>query len=62
MDWKKLALEQAVLIEQLRIRIAELEADVAALEKNSSTSSKPPSTDIVKPPKRIRSRLLSVDG
>lgn len=32
-------------------RIAELEAEVTRLRKNSSTSSKPPSSDIVKPPK-----------
>lgn len=30
-------------------RIAEMEAEVAKLKKNSSTSSKPPSSDIVKP-------------
>jgi cell division protein FtsB len=30
---------------------AELEAEVARLRKNSSNSSKPPSSDIVKPPK-----------
>jgi transposase len=35
----------------LRARIAELEAEIARLKKNSSTSSKPPSSDIVKPPK-----------
>jgi transposase len=34
----------------LRRRLAELEAKVAALSKNSRTSSKPPSSDIVKPP------------
>jgi hypothetical protein len=51
MDWKKLALEQAALIEQLRFRIAELEREIAALKKNSANSSKPPSSDIVKPPK-----------
>ena len=65
MNWKKLVLEQAALIEQLRARIVELEAEVAALKtinaalkselaaarKNSSNSSKPPSSDIVKPPK-----------
>jgi transposase len=33
-------------------RIAELEAEVARLRKDSSTSSKPPSSDIVKSPKR----------
>ncbi len=51
MNWKQLALEQAVLIKQLQARIVELEAEVAALKKNSSNSSKPPSSDIVKPPK-----------
>ena len=51
MDWKKLALEQAILIEQLRDEIAMLKAKIATLEKNSKNSSKPPSSDIVKPPK-----------
>ena len=36
---------------QLQTRIMELEMKVASLSKNSSTSSKPPSSDIVKPPK-----------
>jgi len=35
----------------LRKRNVELEAEVARLRKNSSNSSKPPSSDIVKPPK-----------
>ncbi len=35
----------------LKARIAELEAEVARLKKDSSTSSKPPSSDIVKPPR-----------
>ena len=48
MRWKKLALEQAIIIEQLRAEIAELKAQ---LKKDSGTSSKPPSSDIVKPPK-----------
>jgi transposase len=51
MNWKKMALEQAALIEQLHLRIAELEREIAALKKNSANSSKPPSSDIVKPPK-----------
>jgi len=38
-------------IQALQTRIAELEEKVALLSKNSSTSSKPPSSDIVKPPK-----------
>ena len=38
-------------IAQQDARIAELEAQLAKARKNSSTSSKPPSSDIVKPPK-----------
>jgi transposase len=44
----------ATLEAQLRAalqRLTELEAEIARLKKNSSTSSKPPSSDIVKPPK-----------
>ena len=37
-------------VEPLRVRIAELEAEIARLKKTSATSSKPPSSDIVKPP------------
>ena len=51
MNWKQLALEQAALIEQLQQRNNELEAEIATLKKNSSNSSKPPSSDIVKPAK-----------
>ncbi len=36
---------------ELRVRIIKLEEQVAKLSKNSSTSSKPPSSDIVKPEK-----------
>ena len=39
------------IIASLLERIAFLEERIAALEKNSSNSSKPPSSDIVKPPK-----------
>jgi len=38
-------------IEQQKTRIQELERELAKARKNSSTSSKPPSSDIVKPPK-----------
>ena len=38
----------------LRERIAVLEAELAKAKKNSSNSSKPPSSDIVKPPKAPR--------
>jgi transposase len=41
----------APLIEQLQAKVAQLEAELAAVKKNSSTSSKPPSSDIVKPPR-----------
>jgi transposase len=43
------AVAQAVA--PLQARIAQLEAEVARLKKNSGNSSKPPSSDIVKPPK-----------
>lgn len=56
MDWKKLALEQAALIKQLQARIAELEAEIATLKKNSSNSSKPPSSDVVKAPRKSTSK------
>jgi len=36
---------------ELAARLEKLEAELARLRKNSSTSSKPPSSDIVKPPK-----------
>jgi transposase len=38
-------------IAQLETQVAGLQQQVAQLQKNSSTSSKPPSSDIVKPPK-----------
>jgi transposase len=44
----------AEAIAPLKARIAELEAEVARLKKNSTTSSKPPSSDIVKPPRPAR--------
>jgi transposase len=41
----------AKAVAPLKARIAELEAENARLKKNSATSSKPPSSDIVKPPR-----------
>ena len=46
---RRIATLEAQLDAALR-RVAELEAQIARLEKNSSNSSKPPSSDIVKPP------------
>lgn len=48
-DLRALVAEQAALVEQLQIRVAELELQLAKARKDSSTSSKPPSSDIVKP-------------
>ena len=41
----------AAAVAPLLARIAELEQEIARLKKNSSNSSKPPSSDIVKPPR-----------
>ena len=38
-------------LERALARITELEGEIARLKKNSTTSSKPPSSDIVKPPR-----------
>lgn len=46
-----LVARKAALIAQQAKRIAELEAELARYKRNSSNSSKPPSSDIVKPPK-----------
>lgn len=37
---------------ELRARLAKVEAELAAAKKNSRNSSKPPSSDLVKPPKK----------
>jgi len=42
--------ELELLIQELTARVARLEADLAAARKTSANSSKPPSSDIVKPP------------
>lgn len=42
--------------ERLRARVADLETRLAAAQKHSGNSSKPPSSDIVKPPKGRRGR------
>lgn len=39
------------MILELQQRVAKLEAEVARLRKDSSTSSKPPSSDLVNPPR-----------
>ena len=49
-DVKRLIAEAIAPLQQ---RIVELEAEVARLKKNSSNSSKPPSSDIVKPPRDV---------
>lgn len=41
--------EREQRLEELGARVAQLEAELAAAKKNSSNSSKPPSSDIVKP-------------
>jgi len=44
-------------VAQLTARVEELSAQVARLAKNSSNSSKPPSSDIVKPPGRKAAKI-----
>jgi hypothetical protein len=46
---QELVKKQAETIKRLEARIVELEAVIACLQKNSRNSSKPPSSDIVKP-------------
>jgi transposase len=43
--------ELKVLLKAALEKIAHLEAEIAVLKKHSGNSSKPPSSDIVKPPK-----------
>ena len=48
---ERLLAKQAATIEQMAQRVAELESKLAAAQKDSSNSSKPPSSDIVNPKK-----------
>ena len=48
---ERLIAKQAAMIEQLTLRVDELESKLAAAQKDSSNSSKPPSSDIVKKPR-----------
>ena len=48
-ELRQLVAEQAAQLEQQAARIAELELELAKAKKDSSTSSKPPSSDITKP-------------
>ncbi len=48
---ERLVAEQAATIEKLVQRVTELERQLAKARKDSSNSSKPPSSDIVKKPK-----------
>lgn len=43
--------ELFAMIQKLQEQVMQLQAEIATLRKNSSNSSKPPSSDIVKPPK-----------
>jgi transposase len=55
---KLIATAVAEAMAPLQRRIAELEAEVARLRKNSGNSSKPPSSDIVKPPQPNASQRI----
>lgn len=55
-ELRALIAEQAAQLAQQAARIAELELALAKAQKNSATSSKPPSSDLIHPPpKRQRS-------
>ena len=57
--------ELVAIILDLRKRVEALEAEVARLGRNSSNSSKPPSSDIVKPPApqgKHTKRRRGIDG
>jgi transposase len=51
-ELKHLSKRQLIrMVLELQQRVAQLEAEIARLRKDSSTSSKPPSSDLVKPPR-----------
>jgi len=50
-DYQRIIQQQQARIAELEKKVQKLSAQVARLSKNSSNSSKPPSSDIVKPPK-----------
>jgi transposase len=50
-DYQRIIQQQQARIAELEKKVQELSAQVARLSKNSANSSKPPSSDIVKPPK-----------
>jgi hypothetical protein len=54
---ERLVAKQAVVIEKLTQRIDQLERELAAARKDSSNSSKPPSSDIV--PTHVEPILLT---
>jgi transposase len=49
-------------LEQLQARNAQLESELAAAKKNSANSSKPPSSDIVKPKKKRKGKKGKIGG
>mgnify|MGYP007047026516 CR=1 FL=1 len=55
-DLRRIVAEQAKQIAELMARVAELELQLAKATKDSSNSSKSPSSDIVKPPARKTDR------
>ena len=54
--WRNRALQAEAEVAELKTQVARLWEQVAKLSKNSSNSSKPPSSDIVKPPKPASSK------
>jgi len=55
-ELRQLVAQQATQLERQATRITELELELARAKKDSSTSSKPPSSDIVKPPDKKNTR------